>query len=74
MVELRGFCVARFKPNDFLGQIFLDLGDRSILDNKPHWYQLHDLDEMMSNKLSKVLTTHHHANLYVLTSPSHVMT
>uniref|UniRef100_X1Z4G7 C2 domain-containing protein n=1 Tax=Capitella teleta TaxID=283909 RepID=X1Z4G7_CAPTE len=31
----------RFKPNDFLGEVLLDLSDNTFLDNKPHWYRLH---------------------------------
>ncbi|KAK2184890.1 hypothetical protein NP493_249g05001 [Ridgeia piscesae] len=30
----------RFKPNDFLGEVLIELSERRSLDNKPHWYQL----------------------------------
>ena len=36
--------------------VYLDLGDLSILDNKPHWYKLHETDDEMANQLSKPVT------------------
>ena len=63
MWQLLHACFHRFKQNDFLGQIFLDLSDATIVDNKPHWYKLHDKDELMTNRLSKPVTSQHGATV-----------
>lgn len=33
----------RFKANDFLGQVTIDLKDSKVIDDKPHWYRLEAL-------------------------------
>ncbi|CAF0865041.1 unnamed protein product [Rotaria sordida] len=33
----------RFKANDFLGQVTIDLKDANVIDDKPHWYRLQAL-------------------------------
>ena len=32
---------SRFKPNDFLGEVIIDLNDSPFLDNKARWFKLH---------------------------------
>ncbi|XP_022251150.1 uncharacterized protein LOC106467297 [Limulus polyphemus] len=34
-----------YRPNEFLGEIVLDLSDETILEDQPRWYKLHDHDE-----------------------------
>ena len=31
----------RFKPNDFLGEVIIDLAESPVLDGKPRWFKLH---------------------------------
>ncbi|CAF3890603.1 unnamed protein product [Rotaria magnacalcarata] len=33
----------RFKANDFLGQVTIDLKNPNVIDDKPHWYRLQAL-------------------------------
>ncbi|CAF1169552.1 unnamed protein product, partial [Adineta ricciae] len=33
----------RFKANDFLGQVTIDLKNPNVIDDKPHWYRLEAL-------------------------------
>ncbi|CAF3381368.1 unnamed protein product [Rotaria sp. Silwood1] len=33
----------RFKANDFLGQVIIDLKNPNVIDDKPHWYRLQAL-------------------------------
>ncbi|KAK4295694.1 hypothetical protein Pmani_031764 [Petrolisthes manimaculis] len=40
------------KPNEFLGEVVLDLSDKNVIDEEPRWYQLQELDrEDMSAQL-----------------------
>ncbi|XP_071524379.1 protein piccolo-like [Panulirus ornatus] len=32
------------KPNEFLGEVVLDLSDSSVMDEEPRWYKLQELD------------------------------
>lgn len=42
----------RFKANDFLGQVTIDLKNPNVIDDKPHWYRLQSLRarEEMTNR------------------------
>ena len=31
----------RFKPNDFLGEVIIDLAESPVLDGKARWFKLH---------------------------------
>ncbi|XP_071081619.1 uncharacterized protein [Haliotis cracherodii] len=43
----------RFKTNDFLGELILELSEEGFLDNKPHWYPLRDHVACASFELPK---------------------
>ncbi|XP_076333083.1 uncharacterized protein LOC143237566 isoform X2 [Tachypleus tridentatus] len=34
-----------YRPNEFLGEIILDLSDETVLDEQPRWYKLQEHDE-----------------------------
>ncbi|KAA3675948.1 uncharacterized protein DEA37_0009472 [Paragonimus westermani] len=37
----------RLKTNDFMGQTLISLGDKHLLDGRPHWFQLHRLEQIV---------------------------
>ncbi|UJR28278.1 hypothetical protein I4U23_009527 [Adineta vaga] len=43
MLEFTLWDYDRFKANDFLGQVTIDLKDAKVIDDKPHWYRLQAL-------------------------------
>ncbi|CAF0816840.1 unnamed protein product [Rotaria sp. Silwood1] len=43
MLEFTVWDYDRFKANDFIGQITIDLKDANVIDDKPHWYRLQAL-------------------------------
>ncbi|CAF4598634.1 unnamed protein product [Rotaria socialis] len=43
MLEFTVWDYDRFKANDFLGQVTIDLKDANVIDDKPHWYRLQAL-------------------------------
>ncbi|CAF3809687.1 unnamed protein product [Rotaria magnacalcarata] len=43
MLEFTVWDYDRFKANDFLGQVTIDLKDASVIDDKPRWYRLQAL-------------------------------
>ncbi|CAF0755721.1 unnamed protein product [Adineta steineri] len=43
MLEFTLWDYDRFKANDFIGQITIDLKDAKVIDDKPHWYRLQAL-------------------------------
>ncbi|CAF0805068.1 unnamed protein product [Didymodactylos carnosus] len=45
MVEFTVWDYDRFKANDFLGQVTIDLKDAAVIDDQPHWYRLKAIRE-----------------------------
>jgi len=43
MLEFTVWDYDRFKANDFLGQVTIDLKEANVVDDKPHWYRLQAL-------------------------------
>ncbi|KAF7255841.1 hypothetical protein EG68_05240 [Paragonimus skrjabini miyazakii] len=37
----------RLKTNDFMGQTLISLGEKHLLDGRPHWFQLHRLEQVV---------------------------
>ncbi|KER28975.1 hypothetical protein T265_04273 [Opisthorchis viverrini] len=37
----------RLKTNDFMGQALINLGDKQLLDGRPHWYPLHKMEPVI---------------------------
>ncbi|CAF1320422.1 unnamed protein product [Adineta ricciae] len=52
MLEFTVWDYDRFKANDFIGQVTIDLKDAKVIDDKPHWYRLQALRsrEEISNR------------------------
>ncbi|XP_070557970.1 uncharacterized protein [Ptychodera flava] len=46
----------RFSPNDFMGEVLIDLAESQYLDNRPRWFRLHEHDENNSAQLPKPKT------------------
>ncbi|CAL8091157.1 unnamed protein product [Calicophoron daubneyi] len=37
----------RLKTNDFMGQALINLGDKHLVDGRPHWYNLHRMEPVI---------------------------
>ncbi|PVD25129.1 hypothetical protein C0Q70_15627 [Pomacea canaliculata] len=53
VLELTVWDYDRFKANDFLGELVLELSEFGFLDNKPHWYPLREHVIIQSFELPK---------------------
>ncbi|KAK3610547.1 hypothetical protein CHS0354_008982 [Potamilus streckersoni] len=52
-LELTVWDYDRFKANDFLGEVVLDLADETYLDDKPYWFPLCDHDDSRGMELPR---------------------
>ncbi|XP_063438863.1 uncharacterized protein LOC134719876 isoform X1 [Mytilus trossulus] len=53
MLEITVWDYDRFKTNDFLGEVIIDLSVNGVMDNMPHWYLLREHDVTTGVELPK---------------------